>query len=52
LADKSGVAKRVIAYIESYSNGYNTSVNIIQKIAKAFGVPFSRMFHEVDLTKA
>jgi DNA-binding XRE family transcriptional regulator len=51
LADKSGVAKRVIAYIESYSDSYNTSVNIIQKIAKAFAVPFRRMFQEVDLTK-
>jgi DNA-binding XRE family transcriptional regulator len=52
LAGKSGVAKRVIAYIESYSDGYNTSVNIVQKIARAFGVPFRRMFQEVDLTKA
>jgi DNA-binding XRE family transcriptional regulator len=51
LADKSGVAKRVIAYIESYSDGYNTSVNIAQKIAQALGVSFSRMFQEVDLTK-
>jgi DNA-binding XRE family transcriptional regulator len=51
LADKSGVAKRVIAYIESYSDGYNTSVNIVQKLARAMSVPFRRMFEEVDLTK-
>jgi DNA-binding XRE family transcriptional regulator len=54
LSHKAGVAKRVIAYIESYQSfeeSYNASVKLILKIAKALGVPFSRMFQEVDLTK-
>lgn len=54
LSHKAGVAKRVIAYIESYQTfeeSYNASVKLILKIAKALGVSFSRMFQEVDLTK-
>jgi putative transcriptional regulator len=51
LASRAGVAKRVITYIESFSDKYNTSVKIVQKLARALGVPFRRMFQEADLTK-
>jgi DNA-binding XRE family transcriptional regulator len=54
LSHKAGVAKRVIAYIESYQTveeSYNASVKLILKIAKALNVSFSRMFQEVDFTK-
>lgn len=55
LAQKAGVAKRVIAYIETYQSfedSYNASVKLLIKIGRALGVPFSRLFQEVDLTKA
>ena len=54
LAHRAGVAKRVIAYIESYQTfeeSYNASVKLILKIAKALGVPFSRLFQEADFTR-
>lgn len=54
LSHRAGVAKRVIAYIESYESfekSYNATVKLILKISHALGVPFSRLFHEVDLTK-
>jgi DNA-binding XRE family transcriptional regulator len=52
LAERADVAPRMITYIESFSDKANTSVKVVQKIAKALGVPFKRMFQEVDLTKA
>lgn len=54
LANQAGVAKRVIAYIESYQSfeeSYNASVKLLVKLGKALGVPFSRLFQEADLTK-
>lgn len=52
LASRADVAPRMITYIESFSDKANTSVKVVQKIAKALDVPFNRMFQEVDLTKA
>jgi transcriptional regulator with XRE-family HTH domain len=51
LADKSGVSKRAIAYIESYSSRYNASVQIVQKLAAALGVQFVDLFRHVDMTR-
>ena len=55
LAHRAGVAKRVVAYIESYQTfeaSYNASVKLLIKIGQAFGVPFSRLFQEAYFTKA
>lgn len=51
LARRAGVAPRMITYIESFSDDANVSVKLIQKLAQALGVPFRRMFQEVDMTK-
>jgi DNA-binding XRE family transcriptional regulator len=51
LARRADVAPRMITYIESFSDKANTSVKVVQRIAEALGVPFKRMFQEVDLTK-
>ena len=51
LARRADVAPRMITYIESFSDKANASVKIVQKIAQALGVPFRRMFQEVDMTK-
>lgn len=50
LADRSGVSLRTVSYIEKYEAGYNPSVEVIQKIAKALGVSFVDMFQNVDMT--
>jgi len=42
----------MITYIESFSEDANVSVKLVQKIALALGVPFRRLFQEVDMTKA
>lgn len=51
LARRAEVAPRMITYIESFSDKANASVKVVQKIAVALGVPFNRMFQEVDLTR-
>jgi len=37
LADRSGVSLRTISYMERFEAGYNPSVDVIRKIAKALG---------------
>lgn len=51
LADKSGVSLRTIIYIEDLSHGYNASLDVVQKLAKALGVGFRDLLQEVDLTE-
>jgi DNA-binding XRE family transcriptional regulator len=51
LAEKAGVAPRLIGYIESFSSKSSPSVKNVQSIAKALGVNFKRLFEDVDLTK-
>src|SRR6185436_4400328 len=48
LAHRADVAPRMITYIESFSDKANTSVKVVQKLAKALGVPFNRLFEIVD----
>ena len=52
LADKSGVSLRTINYIEDLDYGYNASLDVIQKMAKALGVGFRDLLQDVDLTEA
>jgi DNA-binding XRE family transcriptional regulator len=51
LSDKSGIALRTVTYIENLDYGYNASLDVIQKIAKALGVGFRDLLQDVDLTE-
>ncbi len=52
LAHKSGVSLRTLNYIEDLDYGYNATLDVIQKIAKALGVSFRDLLEDVDLTEA
>lgn len=52
LSDKSGVSLRTINYIEDLNYGYNATLDVIQKMAKALGVSFRDLLQDVDLTEA
>jgi|ERR1039458_6595206 DNA-binding XRE family transcriptional regulator len=51
LSDKSGVSLRTINYIENLDYGYNATLDVIQKVAKALGVSFRDLLQDVDLTE-
>lgn len=51
LSDKSGVGLRTITYIENLSYGYNATLDVVQKLAKALGVGFRDLLQDVDLTE-
>ncbi len=51
LSNKAGVSLRTINYIEDLDYGYNASLDVIQKMAKALGVGFRDLLRDVDLTE-
>jgi len=52
LSDKSGVSLRTINYIENLDYGYNATLDVIQKLAKALGHGFRDLLQDVDFTEA
>jgi len=52
LADKSGISLRTINYIENLDYGYNATLDVIQKLAKALKHGFRDLLQDVDFTEA
>ncbi len=50
LAEKAGVTSRTIISIEDENGTYNPTLDVIDGIAKAFGVTASDLIRPVDLT--
>ena len=52
LAEKSGVSRRAVQYLEDITAKFSPTLDVIEKVSKALGVEVSDLFKRVDLTKA
>ena len=52
LADKSGISRRSIQYLEDTSAHFSPSLDALEKVAKALKVKVPDLLKQVDLTKA
>ena len=52
LAEKSGVSRRAVQYLEDITAKLSPTLDVIEKISNALGVEVADLLKQVDLTKA
>ena len=52
LADKSGISRRSIQYLEDITAHFSPSLDVLEKVAKALKVEVPDLLKQIDLTKA
>jgi DNA-binding XRE family transcriptional regulator len=52
LAEKSGLSRRSIQYLEDVTAHFSPSLDVLEKVAKALKIEVTDLFKRVDLTKA
>ena len=52
LAEKSGLSRRSIQYLEDVTTHFSPSLDVLEKVAKALKLEVTDLFKKVDLTKS